>query len=178
MQHFFFFRPVRTFLLALFLFTNFSIQLHAQYRTTKTIKKDYYSNGCTVQRVIKTRTRRDADVDMHHYYKRTIQDVAEFYENGNLKSQLRKIHNSGNSGRPYRDVLKDERLYDDRGVIRVRTITKNDGRIVIRKEYNQYGKLVFQNKVWRKDGGNEMNTSNRALADKPEVNKGQLAVGK
>jgi nuclear transport factor 2 (NTF2) superfamily protein len=129
---------------------SFSPLTHAQYRTSKTIKKEYYPGGSDIHRVIKTKIKTDADVDWGHYYKRTVLDITEFDESGMIKSQRRKIHNSGNSGRLYHDVLYDEKVFDEHGVMRSRTVTQNDARIVTRREYDQHGKLIFKSKVWRK----------------------------
>ncbi len=136
--------------LGIFLLLGIVTSASAQYRTRKTVKKEYYPDGVSIQRVIKTRTRTEADVDIHHYYKRTILEITEFDESGSIKSQRKKIHNSGNSGRPYHDVLSDIKEYDEKGTLRMRTISKCDGLKVDRLEYDQHGKLIYESKIWRK----------------------------
>jgi hypothetical protein len=137
---------MRRLCLSCFFFLIFILITDAQSKTRRFVSKEYYPDGA-IWKVVHTRITTNACIDLHNYYKRTVQDVAEFYENGKMKSRTRKIRKLGDSGRPYYEMLTDEQYFNEKGVICCREISKFDKRKIIRTDYDEQGKVAFESIV-------------------------------
>ena len=110
-------------------------------RSTK-IYKDYYPNG-KIRKVTKVKIAASATWELYSYYKRTAVYVTEFFENGKIKSTLKRVTKIGNSGKPCYEIIEEKKYFTDTGVIlKVEKNVCDKGKIVT-KHYDESGNLVF-----------------------------------
>ena len=133
----------KTYLLSILLFLTFMGHLTAQTKTKRSVRKEYYPNG-NIQRITRARVTTSRYVDPQNYYKRTVLNIAEYYENGNLKSKQKKVRKLGNFGIHCYEVRSQETVFNEQGVIQQSETCNCDKQKVRHKEYDQKGVLVYK----------------------------------
>jgi antitoxin component YwqK of YwqJK toxin-antitoxin module len=129
-------------ILCCFLFI-FISSVPAQTQTKRSVQREYYTGG-QIHRVVHTKVTTLKYAEPHNYYKRTVLDVCEYYENGAVKYKQRKIRKIGNTGRPFYELLTDEKNFSKKGILQSRQTSRCDKQEIIHQEYDEQGVLIYK----------------------------------
>jgi antitoxin component YwqK of YwqJK toxin-antitoxin module len=129
--------------LLILVFLIFTTLTHAQTKTKFSVKKEYYPNG-NLHRVIRTRITTPRYVDPQNYYKRTVLNISEYYENGNIQSRQKKVSKLGRFGCPCYEVLSRKEVFNEQGVIQQSETCDCDRQKVWHREYDDKGNLQYK----------------------------------
>ncbi|MFI5149974.1 MAG: hypothetical protein ACHQRM_09600 [Bacteroidia bacterium] len=133
----------KTYSLLFYLFLTFTTLVQAQTKTKFSVKKEYYPNG-NLHRIIRTRITTPRYVDPQNYYKRTVLNISEYYENGNIQSKQKRVSKLGRFGCPCYEVLNRKQVFNEQGVIQQSETCDCDRHKVRHKEYDAKGNLQFK----------------------------------
>jgi len=127
----------------------FMLEVPAQTRTKKSVAYEYYPGG-NVRKEVRTKVTTNVYMEPRKYYKRTVLDICEYYENGRISHHIHKIRQLGEAWRPYYELLSDEQYFSPEGIIQSTHTSRCDRSKVVHREFDAKGMLIYKSvaKPW------------------------------
>jgi hypothetical protein len=126
-----------TLLISLFLTTT----LYGQFKKTKTITKDTFTNG-TLKEVVEVKIKESKEFKLHTYFKSTKKVITRFYPNGKMHYRLTYETTIGPDEKECSELFFKQEEFWDNGNKKALMKIRCDCHLYVFKEWNKKEQLL------------------------------------